>query len=153
LDVGADLYSLWKDWVLLNNAGFAPAFRTFGGDPTSAGQFAPKFYFLLNNWRVYVDGTIVPTVDVALNLYVEGGGDPFVKVNGATVNNKLSDIPVIQSGSGLDTTQSAMLLALFQAHFNKRDVAGNLIKIYDTDGTTVLYEFQTDVNFSVIDPV
>lgn len=149
------MYSRWKDWVLSNNAGFAPAFRTFGGDPTAAGQFAPKFFFFVNGWRVFVDGSVTPYIEAGINLYVEGGGDPFIKTNNATVTNKTSDIPVIEtdSGSGLDPTQDAMLLALFRAHFNKRDVAGNVIKIYDSDGTTVLYQFQTDVNFSVIDPL
>lgn len=96
LDV-EDVYSRWKDWLLLNNAGYYPAFRSFGGDPTITGQFAPKFFFLLNGWRFYVDGSIVPTLSVGLNLYVEGGGDPFVKANGATVINKVSDIPGVDS--------------------------------------------------------
>lgn len=149
-----DMYSRWKDWVLSDNAGFWPAFRTFGGDPTAAGQFAPKFFFLTNGWRVFVDGTILPYVEAGINLYVEGGGDPFVKVNDATVSNKVSDIPVIENntGSGLDVTQSAMLLAMYQAHFHKRDVQGNVVKIYDSTGTTQLYEFDTDSLFSVMDP-
>ena len=98
INVERDLYSGWKHWVSeSDNAKFLQAFRTFGGDPTSSGQYAPKYFFLLNGWKVYVDGLVTPNVDVALNLYVDGGGDPFIKVNSATVSNLRSDVAVVES--------------------------------------------------------
>ncbi|RLA38958.1 MAG: hypothetical protein DRR06_19915 [Gammaproteobacteria bacterium] len=98
INVEKDLYSGWKHWLSeSDNAKFLQAFRTFGGDPTSAGQFAPKYFFLLNGWQVYVDGDITPNVDVALNLYVDGGGNPFVLSNEAVVSNLRSDVAVVES--------------------------------------------------------
>jgi hypothetical protein len=98
INVEKDLYSGWKVWTTeSDNAKYLQAFRTFGGDPTSAGQFAPKYFFLLNGWRVYVDGTVTANVDVALNLYVDGGGNPFVLSNNAVVSNLRSDVAVVES--------------------------------------------------------
>lgn len=99
IDVEPDLYSAWKRWVReegSDNSKYLPAFKTIGGEPTAAGQFSPKYFFLTNGWRLYIDGNIVPTLDVALNLYVEEGGSPFVIVNGAVVSNLRSDIAVVQ---------------------------------------------------------
>jgi hypothetical protein len=55
IDVAAqDIYSLWKDWVLLGNAQYAPAFRVVGGDPLGGGVSAGAFFFLNNEdgWRI-----------------------------------------------------------------------------------------------------
>ena len=61
LDIKIDIYSDWKEWVSASsdNAVWAPAIRTIGGDPTVAGQYAGDIYFLINNWKLYVDVTKV----------------------------------------------------------------------------------------------
>jgi len=98
LIVEDDVYSEWKRWIVLSdNAKYDQAFRTFGGDPTVAGQFAPKYFFLLNGWRIRIDGNTNPNVDVAINLYVDGGGNPFVLLNSANVSNLRSDVGVVES--------------------------------------------------------
>ena len=46
-----DLYSRWKDWVLLSdNSKYAPAFTVVGGDSIdeSAGTSVPLYAFLEN---------------------------------------------------------------------------------------------------------
>ena len=46
IDVQVDLYSDWKEWVVeSDNSKYLQAFRTFGGDPTITGQFAPRYFF------------------------------------------------------------------------------------------------------------
>lgn len=55
LDVKVDIYSSWKEWVLLESRKFnkwPSAIRAIGGDPTSAGQFAGDIYFMINGWRL-----------------------------------------------------------------------------------------------------
>jgi hypothetical protein len=93
IDVGSELYSEWKRWVLLDdNAKYLQAFRTLGGDPTNPDetQFAPRYYFLMNGWRVYVDGN---TIVFQINLYTDEGVSPFIVENGGAVTNRASDVP------------------------------------------------------------
>ena len=69
LDVEADIYSKWKDWTQLgDNSKYAPAMRSFGGDSTIELQAAPKYFFLQNLWKVYINNGNV--VSVGLNLYI-----------------------------------------------------------------------------------
>ena len=83
------MYSDWKEWVLLNPQ-WLPAFRTFGGDPTVAGQTAPRYFFLINGWRVLVDGI---DVEFSTNLYTQEGDEPVIPLNGGTAIVKNSDSP------------------------------------------------------------
>lgn len=98
IDVETDLYSDWKEWVLENdNSKYPPAFRTFGGDPTLPGQTAPKYFFLINDWRVVVDGQ---NVNFSTNLY-EDSGEPIITLNGSVVTNQTSDSPTVDTGTDL----------------------------------------------------
>ena len=80
----ADLWSDWKDWLLLGHAGAARALDTVGGEPidASAGTMVPLFLFLLNGWKIRpYEGD--HTLSVAGGtLVVSGGGDPFVSTLG-----------------------------------------------------------------------
>lgn len=95
IDVGQDLYSAWKIWAAFNetdNLGIGHVFRTFGGDDTIAGQVAPQYFFLVNGWRILVDGQ---HVNFATNLYTDEGDSPFVLINSGTISNATADVPVI----------------------------------------------------------
>lgn len=89
-----DMYSRWKDWVYLtDNSKYEDAFRTFGGDPTITGQFAPSYYFLTNGWRVKVqDGD---DVSFGINLYTEEQTTPFILGSEASVTNRNSDAVIV----------------------------------------------------------
>ncbi len=94
IDVQVDLYSVWKRWVkLYDNAKWLAAFRTFGGDPTSESQFAPRYFFLINNWKVCAQDVLVV---VQTNLYSDDGLSPFI-IENAAVTNRTSDVPVVKS--------------------------------------------------------
>lgn len=97
LDAQRDLYSAWKDWQQAStvNAGYAPAFRTFGGDETVEGQNAPRYYFLTNFWRVRINNGQV--VAVALNLYSDNFATPYVVVAGSGVSDRNSDAVSVNS--------------------------------------------------------
>ena len=80
----ADLWSDWKDWLLLGNAGAARALDTVGGEPidASAGTMVPLFLFLLNGWKIRPyegDHTLAVTGGTLIG---PSGGDPFVSTLG-----------------------------------------------------------------------
>ena len=90
LDVELDIYSAWKDWSQLSdNSKYAPALRTFGGDQTIPGQFAPKYFFLQNYWQVLINNGNV--VSVELNLYTDDFDTPYIVLPGSGVSDRNSD--------------------------------------------------------------
>lgn len=82
LDAQVDLYSDWKEWMLIgDNAKYLPAFRTVGGDPLVDPQEISPYYFLLNGWQIRpYEGDHMLTVEG--NVFVEGGGNPFIPTLG-----------------------------------------------------------------------
>lgn len=53
IDVQVDLYSDWKEWMLQSdNAKYAPAMRSVGGDPISQVRSLGATYFLINDWKI-----------------------------------------------------------------------------------------------------
>jgi hypothetical protein len=97
LDAGGDLYSEWKRWAQQDaNLGYPGAFRTFGGDQTIAGQFAPKYFFLTNGWRIIVDDGV--DLIVGVNLYTDELVSPFIVTGDATVSLTNSDAVVVDDG-------------------------------------------------------
>lgn len=97
LDAGKEIYSEWKRWQQLDtaNGGYAPAFRTFGGDATAPGQNAPKYYFLQNFWTVLIDNGNV--VNVAINLYSDNFITPYIVAPGSGVSDRNSDAVSVNS--------------------------------------------------------
>jgi hypothetical protein len=93
----SDLYSRWKDWVSeSDNSKYYDAFRTFGGDPTIQGQFAPSYYFLVNDWKIFVPSG--NSISFEVNLYSDGGDSPFIVDQGASVTNRNSDAVIVDQG-------------------------------------------------------
>jgi hypothetical protein len=97
VDVQKDIYSAWKRWfVLSDNAKYLQAFRPIGGDATGGTQTAPPYFFLMNNWKVVVDG--IQNLGFNTNLYCEEASNistnPFLIINGGSVLSKTSDAPV-----------------------------------------------------------
>ena len=90
-----DMYSRWKDWVQeSDNSKFYGAFRTFGGDPTIPGQFAPRYFFLINGWKVRVNNN--EDVDFGVNLYNDDVGvSAFIVGSGSSVTSRNSDAVVV----------------------------------------------------------
>jgi hypothetical protein len=97
LDVESELYSEWKRWSSLEiNLKYLGAFRTFGGDQTIAGQFAPKYFFLTNGWRIIVDNGV--DLLVGTNLYTDELDSPFLVFSNSTVSLNNSDAAVVDTG-------------------------------------------------------
>ena len=55
VDVGADIYSEWKEWAKISdNAKYPFAFRSSGGDALTPGVTAGAYFFIQNQdgWRI-----------------------------------------------------------------------------------------------------
>jgi len=56
LDIRADVYSAWVDWLVLrDNTKYQPAIRYAGYDPIGGGQFTGDTYFLTSGWKLLVN--------------------------------------------------------------------------------------------------
>jgi hypothetical protein len=117
VDVLSDVYSRWKDWCIIeDNIKFLPALRTIGGDPTTGSNSVAPYFFLTNGWRIRPfegDHTLLVTG----NLYVDGGGNPFVHTIGdynVSITLMLSNnaVTVATGGSALTTDEHNKLYAL-----------------------------------------
>jgi hypothetical protein len=91
-----DLYSRWKDWMLLSdNTKYQPAMRTAGGDPISATKNLGATFFLLNGWRIRPQEAD-HRLTVNGNLYTDpSGSSPFVDTLGAynvTIEMQVSNL-------------------------------------------------------------
>lgn len=116
-----DLYSWWKEWVLIGNEQFLPAFRSVGGDPTVAGQFISSYFFLLNGWKIKpYEGN--HTLNINGNIFSEDGLSPFVNTTGnfnvsILVSTSSQATLVSSTGStagGLTSDESTMLRELWK---------------------------------------
>jgi hypothetical protein len=103
LDIQKDVYSDWKEWTsaISDNAVWLPAIRTTGGDPTVDGQKSGDIYFLINNWKLYIDLTKVKVTGV---LFSDNFDSAYYDFNGniqfpAQVSSLVSGISTT-TGSG-----------------------------------------------------
>ena len=118
VDVEADLYSAWKEWVkLYDYAKYPKAFDTTGGDPTTATEAVAPYFFLRNDlgWRIRgpeEDTTITFTG----NLF---GRDPTLPITVPTIGGYTQQLTLLVSSRALlenaqfSATQEAQLRELW----------------------------------------
>jgi len=83
LNVDTDIYSDWKEWMLMeNNFQYPEAISVIGGEPLGGGQFVGSTYFLENGWRIRPwEGTHQLSLDG--NIYTrEAGESPTIPTLG-----------------------------------------------------------------------
>lgn len=100
LSVKTDIYSNWKEWLLVrDNSRFLPAFRAVGGDPiTGTTEFTGDTYFLINGWRIVIDhGCQINGV-----LYSDDFDSPYIEAeNTKLVLNKVAAlVQTVSTGGG-----------------------------------------------------
>lgn len=107
LDVRVDIYSDWKEWLLIgDNIKFSQALSAIGGDPIATGVYVGTTYFLENGWRIRpYEGTHQLTI--VGNLYTrESGQSPVIPTLGnynVLVNMFRSNlVDTISTGGGGD---------------------------------------------------
>lgn len=112
-----DMYSRWKEWVLLSdNAKYLIALSSLGGDPLVGGQFLGTTIFLENDWKIRPQESNHVLV-VEGNLYSRGGSSPFVSTLGSY--NVRIEMRVSNLVDALATTG---------ASFNVNDIWGHAIE-------------------------
>ena len=112
LDIGPDVYSAWKRWVMReDNMRFLPAMRATGGDPIPGGTTGST-YFTSNSWRLIYDPSIVAVTGVLYSevddtAYWSAAGLPVYPATvSALVNNAVSYQNVV-TGTALTPTETA----------------------------------------------
>jgi hypothetical protein len=89
-------WTAWVDWHA-NNRRWPLALKLVGGIELGGGLFIPPYFFLLNDWRIRpMEGD--HDLDFQGNLFVEGGGNPFVRTLGPYQVNVRSTVPVQAQG-------------------------------------------------------
>jgi hypothetical protein len=90
IDVLRDIYSSWKEWSQVrDNTKFLPALRVTGGDPIGGGEFTGSVFFMINNWRIFVDHS----VNIDGVIYSDNFPSPFVQPDDVSiVTNKVSSL-------------------------------------------------------------
>lgn len=98
IDVKRDIYSAWKEWVLVDghiNAKYLAALRGTGGDPLGGGTFLDGFFFLINGWKLVPPKDNLPDdINITGNLFDEAGGnifqspDPDIRLIRSTVSSR-----------------------------------------------------------------
>jgi hypothetical protein len=158
IDIKNDVYSAWKEWILLSdNAKFPVAISAIGGEPLPGGQFLGTTFFLENGWKIKpFEGN--HTLTVIGNLYSRDGSDPFTSTNGSfnvRINLTTSSIVSTVSTSGSSTSPSDIAEAVWNAQSvaaTTTGTFGNLINdikdtTEDTDTkVTVMRTLLTNVN-------
>ena len=99
LDVKQDIYSAWKEWVLVSpeepSGGNWPiAITAIGGEPLNDTLNVGSTFFLENGWRIQPYESRAPyIITVNGNLFTrEAGGNPFLFAQGASVNLTRSNL-------------------------------------------------------------
>lgn len=159
--VTGSLYSLDVDWFRLelknwedSETGMAmPSTHRHNTEVTVAGVTYARTVEIINGYSVeFEDGQYAVRLEGANNNIFDVEGGILVRNQVSVIPTNSAGLQIVTVGSGLSVQEQQWLQAIHRAHFNKRDLSGNLIRIYDTDGTTVLYEFTTDSLFSHVTP-
>jgi hypothetical protein len=116
LDVKEDLYSSWKEWMLVrDNSKFIAAFEAVGGQDLPGSQVLGSTYFLINGWRIRPYEADI-NLTVIGNLYTREGDSPFVKTLGSwntninsTISTLVLDVIVPSPALGLTPAQESKL--------------------------------------------
>lgn len=103
INVQIDLYSEWKDWAIINLNYYA-AMRSTGGDPLPGGEELGSTYFLINDWKIYVDHS----VNFTGNLYTDDGSSPFSPAPGVVIVT--STVSTLVEKPSLDVGNAAIFV-------------------------------------------
>ena len=111
INIKQDIYSGWKEWSqYATNSIFDPAIRSTGGDAVGGGEFTGDVFFLINNWKLYIDVTQTRVDGV---LYSDNFDTAYYDFNGksiypVTVSNL---VRVVETQSALDISAIADAVA------------------------------------------
>ena len=119
IDVEADLYSAWKEWVgLHDNAKYQRAFDSTGGDPITDTENVAGYFFLRNDlgWRIRGPEEDA-TITLVGNLFGRDGNLPvFVPTLGGYTQQilTLASSRALVENAQFGTTQNTQLEELWK---------------------------------------
>ncbi len=138
----AEVYSAWKDWVLLGNAQFEPAFaESVGGNPLGGGSSLDTYVFLRNDsgWRIRpdardhtlsVDGQLFGASDV-LPIFAAPLSAAIVTIERAF---SARAVGVATSGSSPSDVAAAVWAALRASNVDAGSLGEALVRLYQIMG-------------------
>jgi hypothetical protein len=136
LSIKIDVYSDWKEWVMLyDNTQYLQAIRSIGGDPIGGGQYAGDIYFLMNGWKIYIDHA----VDVIGVIYSDDQTTPFeVPDETYIVTNKVSSLVQTVDVTGGGATPAQIWSYATRALTDKADftIAGTKTRLDQLNDVT-----------------
>lgn len=150
INVKEDLYSAWKNWVLLEgNSKWLNAFSAIGGEPTISGKFLGTTYFLVNGWKLRTwEGN--HRLIVNGNIYADDGSEIFISTIGnynTQINIVTSNIiDTVSTGGGSTYTAEQLAAVIWAMATNDINIDGSIGKLIKTIPSTL-----DDINLSVDD--
>lgn len=136
IDIKTDVYSDWKEWILLSdNSKYPQVISVIGGDEISPSIFLGATFFLENGWKIRpYEGN--HTLTVSGNLYTRDGSSPFVSTVGSynvliklTTSNLINTVATDGSG-GSSYTPSEIADAVWakpKSELTASNTAGNVL--------------------------
>jgi hypothetical protein len=102
IDVRVDIYSEWKNWMLLSdNAKFFQAMRNVGGEDLPGGENLGSTFFMMNGWKIRIDHS----VNFTGNLWSEDGSAPIIAQEGSVLATSIISTLVEKPDLGLTNAQ------------------------------------------------
>ena len=137
LDVAIDLYSDWKEWVVLaDNAKYLQAMYTTGGDPTVGSKTIAPYFFLMNGWKIRpheADHQLTLTGNLFVDDTGTYGGNYFVPTLGSynvtTTILITSDAVGITTGGGTAPSANEVAAAVWNKLLAAHLIEGSAGKI------------------------
>lgn len=150
----SDLYSRWKDWMLLgDNSKWIPAFDlSVGGDDLGGGLKAGAYYFLTNGWHIKPEEQDYQ-LDVIGNLFAIPSTEPLFLTTTGPYNvliqlqtSQLTQLATTGGTGSVWTEQEKQDLISSQEITrkilaNRSRVTNNQLIIYEDDGVTEFIRF------------
>jgi len=151
-----DLYSKWKEWVAsdINNMKYPQAMRSIGGNEITPTERIAPYIEVLNDWRIKpYDGEYILYVEG--NLFATGGVSPFINPDDGNV---VISIQVTGKALAVNTDVSEVkqkIIEVLKLLGNKAEISpdGQLVTIYDDDGSTIIKQFSISADKRIRTPL
>jgi len=118
IDIKSDIYSAWKEWMMIRDNGkYPPAIRGIGGDPTVSGQRAGDIYFLINGWKLIVDFTKTAISGILFSddfdtAYYDEFLNPTYPAQITSTVNAIETVTTVLDSSAVDAQYQTILTAI-----------------------------------------
>lgn len=132
--------------------GFADTHR-HNTQVTLSGVTYARTFEVINGYTITFQDTGTPYTVVCIGANHNIADVKNVNQVSLIIGNSAGLIVAGGGGGGLTGPQQQQLLEVHRAHFNKRDLQGGVIRIYDEDGVTILHEFSTNTGFTHVTPL